>query len=315
LSNRFRNRKMLIGGMIVFIMMLYGLGSFIWVVEVKGANKIDPQYIIDKLEENGIKPGAFKGALDVWTIENKMLIEIPELSWISIEMRGTKAIARIVEAKKPPALINKEIPCNIVAAKDGIIEKIITLDGETLVNKGDTVRQGQLLVSGIIEHPDTGVVRYVHAMAQIMARTWYEGRSRISLDQVTTIRTGRKVTHKFIEINGWNLDTNKEEIPFEQYEVEEKRTPIVELGRALPFYLVTREYYEIKNTTSEKRIELSIEKAEEEAWKNVQKKIPAGAKIIDKQFKYDMIKGEEIDAVIYVEVLEDIAQPKEILID
>jgi len=244
-----------------------------------------------------------------------MLIEVPELSWISIEMKGTKAIVRVVETTKAPEIIDRETPCNIVAAKDGIIERIITLEGEPLVNKGDTVRQGQLLVSGIIEHPDTGITRRVHAMAQVMARTWYEGRSHVSFEEVSRVRTGNKVVHKSYEINGWNLSINPDDIPFKQYEVEEKRSPVVGIGQVLPFYTVIKEYYEIKNIPVEDRIDLMIRKAEEKAWQDAQKKIPSGAKIIDKQFKYDMIKEEGIDAVIYVEVLEDIAQIKEMSID
>ena len=315
IAYRFRNRKMLIAGMVLFMAILYGLGSFVWVVEVEGAIKTDPQYIIEKLEKYGIKPGTFKRDIDTWTTENRMLIEIPELSWISIEIKGVKAIARVVEATKPPALVSKDTPCNIVAAKDGIIEKVIVLEGETLIKRGDTVRQGQLLVSGIIEHEDTGVVRYVHAMAQIMARTWYEGRSYVPFKEVSGIRTGNKITHKYYEINGWSLDTDKIEIPFEKYEVEESKIPVVGAGQALPFYSVIRDYYEIKGVSPQERIEIALAKAEEKAWKEAQKKIPNGAKIIDKQFKYDMIKGEGIDAVVYVEVLEDIAEQKEISVD
>jgi len=306
---------MLIAGMILFIIILYGLGSFVWVVEVEGAIKTDPQYIIEKLGKYGIKPGAFKMGIDTWTTENRMLIEIPELSWISIEIKGVKAIARVVEATKPPALLNKDVPCNIIAAKDGIIEKVIVLEGEALIKRGDTVKQGQLLVSGIIEHEDIGVVRYVHAMAQIMARTWYEGRSHVSFEEVSGIRTGKKVTHKYYEINGLDLDMGKIEIPFEKYEVEEIKIPVVGAGQVLPFYSITRNYYEIKDVTAQERIEIALKKAEEKAWEDAKKKIPNGAKIIDKQFKYDMIKGEGIDAIVYVEVLEDIAQQKEIIVD
>lgn len=315
LAYKFRNRRMLVVGMLLFIVILYGLGSFIWVVEVEGTIKTDPQYIAKKLEEYGIKSGAFKRGIDTWTTENRMLIEIPELSWISIEIKGVKAIARVIEATKAPALVNKDVPCNIVAAKDGIIERVIALEGESMVKRGDTVRQGQLLVSGIIEHEDTGVIRYVHAMAQIMARTWYEGRSQVSFKDISGIRTGNKVTHKYYEINGWNLNINEAEIPFEKYEIEEKKTPVVGVGQVLPFYLVTREYYEIRDATVQERIEIALRKAEEKAWEDVQKKIPKGAKIIDKQFKYDMIKEEGIDATIYVEVLEDIAQQEEIAVN
>ena len=53
--------------------------------------------------------------------------------------------------------------------------------------------------------------------------------------------------------------------------------------------------------------ELAKEKLKELVGEKARKKIPEGAKIIDKKFKYDMIEGEKLIAVIYIEALEDIS--------
>ena len=124
-----------------------------------------------------------------------------------------------MEGVKPPKLIDTSTPCNIVASKDGIIHQPIVMEGELVVEVGDTVRKGQLLVSGIIEHQDTQIVRYVHARANIWARTWYEGKGQADFSSVLKTRTGRKITHKVLETKNWQINIDIPDIPFDEYEV------------------------------------------------------------------------------------------------
>ena len=60
---------------------------------------------------------------------------------------------------------------------------------------------------------------------------------------------------------------------------------------------------------------IAKEKASEEAMENALKNIPNGAKIIDKKFKYDIIKDIGYKAIVYVEVLEDIAEQIELSVN
>ena len=57
---------------------------------------------------------------------------------------------------------------------------------------------------------------------------------------------------------------------------------------------------------------LAKEKASERAIEDALKRIPKGAKIIDKKFKYDIIKDKGYEAIVYIEVLEDIAEQVEL---
>ncbi len=315
LAYRFRHRKMLIAGMLIFLVILYILSSIIWVVEVEGAQKVDEEVIYKLLEQKGVKAGVYKGKLNLWDIENQLLIELPELSWVSIELKGTKAIVRVVEGVKPPKLIDTSTPCNIVASKDGIIHQPIVMEGELVVEVGDTVRKGQLLVSGIIEHQDTQIVRYVHARANIWARTWYEGKGQADFSSVLKTRTGRKITHKVLETKNWQINIDTPDIPFDEYEVEEKRQPLLGGDGDKGLAWVIRDYYEVKRSSGRDIDRIAKEKASEEAMENALKNIPNGAKIIDKKFKYDIIKDIGYKAIVYVEVLEDIAEQIELSVN
>ena len=181
---------MLAAGLILFLFIIYGLSSFVWTVEVEGAEEINPQKVLSELESLGVQAGVLKSDIDSLWIENQLIIRIPELSWASLEIRGSKAVLRVRESVLPPVLIDRDTPCNVVAAKDGIIDKMIVLDGQAMVSEGQTVKKGQLLISGIIEHPNTIGVRYVHSMGKIIARTWYE--ETVVLERTLPARTGRR---------------------------------------------------------------------------------------------------------------------------
>lgn len=46
---------------------------------------------------------------------------------------------------------------------------------------GDTVTQGQLLISGAVDL-DNGGLRWQHGMGRVWARTWYELTAQVPLD-------------------------------------------------------------------------------------------------------------------------------------
>lgn len=315
LAHRYKHRKMLIGGMLIFLVALYVLSSFVWIVEVEGVTKIDEGTLYNLLEEKGIKPGIYKGKLNLWEIENEMLIEVPELSWISIELIGTKAIARVVERVKPPSIIDTSTPCNVVASKDGIISQVIPLEGDVVVGVGDTVKKGQLLISGIIDHDDAQIIRYVHARGNIFARTWYEGKGQASFDRILKTRTGEKVVQKLMETKNWEINISNKEIPFADYEMEERKESLGGIGEKMGLNWIIREYYEVETNSSENKDELAKEEASNNAIEDALKNIPKGAKIIDKKFNYDIIKDKGYEVIVYVEVLEDIAEQVELSVN
>ncbi|NLJ40716.1 MAG: sporulation protein YqfD [Clostridiales bacterium] len=315
LINRFRHRKMLLVGLLIFLVLLYGLSSFIWSVEVEGSKNINTDLIYRLLKEKGVKTGVYKGMLNLWDIENEMLIEVPEISWISIEFKGTKAIVKAVERVNPPELIDKSIPCNIIASKDGIIDKLIIMEGEAAVGIGDTVTKGKLLVSGIIEHEDTRIVRYVHSRANVLARVWYEGRGWADFESVVKVRTGEKLSYKFLETRNWEIGAHNKEIPFEHYETEDRRELIPILGDLMGLTWLIRDYYELGINHDIDKADLAKELASKGAMTDVLKKIPKDANIIDKKFNYDIIKNEGCKALVYIEVLEDIAEQVELSIN
>ena len=76
----------------------------------------------------------------------------PEVVWLKIGYDGRKVVLTISEGEVSEKA--KEMPenyyCNIVAAESGYIDSIETYRGIALVQKGDYVEKGQVLILGCV---------------------------------------------------------------------------------------------------------------------------------------------------------------------
>ncbi|NSW91802.1 MAG: sporulation protein YqfD [Firmicutes bacterium] len=313
--NRYKRRKAFVFGIVLFFVLFNLLASFIWDVEISGNKEIRTADILQKLAVLGVKPGVLKYRINADRVAKTLILQIKELSWVSFEIRGTKAKLSIEERRQPPSLIAKDVPCNIVAERDGIIHSIIVKDGREVVKEGDTIVKGQLLVSGVMENErEPGQKRLVHSIAEIKARTWYEGNGITNIKAIEAIRTGNvKSVYTLILFNKKiKLPLNKG-IDFQNYDkVELKKVLQVGENFILPFWLVIEEYYENKLVEKELSIEEAKIIARDNALKKLMKIIPDDAKIINQIIDYTQSEEGLITANVIIECIEDIGITEEI---
>jgi len=308
---KIKKRKMLAVGFVVFILLTLAMSSFIWSVEVIGAETISSEEIKKNLAELGVKPGAFKLDIAVSEIENQMLINMDKLSWIKVKLHGTRAEVEVKERTSPVAEVPKNKPCDIVASRDGVIVSIVSEQGDVVVSEGEPVRKGQVLVKGTIERENIET-RYVHSSATIQAKTWYEGEVAVPLESFKMVRSGRKVLKIYLIIGSRAFNIKNSNISYKNYDKIEKSIKFIETDRfELPLELVIEEYHE----TVSKPVTKTVEEAKTEAAAKVEKQIidniGQDAKIIDKKIKLSY-KDNIVIASALIETLEDIGQKKEI---
>ena len=99
------------------------------------------------------------------------------------------------------------------------------------------------------------------------------------------------------------------------YVVEERQEAMPVIGKLFGWHILHRDYFEIEPIPMANRDELARKEAEDNAISNAMDGTFGDPKIIDKKFKYDIIKGEEYKATVYIEVLEDIAEPIELMLN
>ena len=173
LLGRLRQRYVLLGGLAVLLLFLLGNHFFIWEFQVTGNETVPTETILRALEGYGIRVGSVGLRIDQETMRNHVLLELPDLSWLVVNVKGCTAHVQVVERQRPPRIVQEDEVSNVIAARAGLITKMETLDGEAQVAVGSTVTEGQLLISGVADSEREGMY-LMHGMGNIWARTWYE---------------------------------------------------------------------------------------------------------------------------------------------
>lgn len=167
------HRPVLLIGMATVIAVCFLLQNRIWVIEVKGNDRIPKDVILRELAQIGIKPGEKSSDYDPQQVKMKMLNAVPELSWMAANRTGGKITVLVTERSVPQEGCEKPIAGNLIACSDGIITDYCISEGMRLCSRGDTVSEGQILVSG---YEDYGLcMRAVCADGEIYAKTWHKG--------------------------------------------------------------------------------------------------------------------------------------------
>lgn len=169
---QYRRRYVLLAaaGLLVLVM---GLGStHIWAFQVTGNDTVPTETILRTLEKYGVALGA-RSRIRQEELRNHVLLELPDVVWLTVNMRGCTAHVQVVERQRPPHLYTDGEITNVVAARDGLVTSVQALDGEAQVMAGSTVTAGQVLISGVVDSDRRGY-RLLHGMGQVWARTWYE---------------------------------------------------------------------------------------------------------------------------------------------
>lgn len=69
---------------------------------------------------------------------------------MSLNLHGTRLEVQVREAVQPPELTQEEGHYHVVSKADGIVTRVETMDGEAAVKEGDTVTEGEILISGTV---------------------------------------------------------------------------------------------------------------------------------------------------------------------
>lgn len=302
---RYKKRKVFIVLIFIVAIVVNTVNSYIWSVDIVGDFDIPIEELKTQLAEENLKVLARKKDINIEKIKINMALKRNDLAWIGVDIKGTKATVEIVEKILPEHEELKGLPCNIVAIKDGIIEKIYTKEGTAIVKKGDLVQKGQILISGTIEseHAET---RLVHADGEVFARTWYTYKAKIPYEKDVISKTGNtekryKIKILNSEINFLNYGTN-----FEKYDTITVRKQLKIFDKyVLPIEVEEIHYDELELETI-KYTRNQIESiAKNEAMKCALELIPNDASVIDNTISVREY-GEGIEAEVTIECIEKI---------
>lgn len=251
---RARYRYALLAGLVLCLGVVGALSRFVLVVQVEGNETVPTAAILTQLRAHGVRPGVFGPGLDTRQICHQVLLDLPQLSWMTLNLHGTVCQVLVREGTpKPDIAAPRDRPAHIVAKYPGIITRIDVTRGQQLVERGNTVAAGDTLIGSWVDfveplyfEGDMGGMT-VRAAGQVRARTWHTLRAAAPLTCQTKALTGREKTRWSLEFFGKSVKFySKGSIPYEKYDkITTAYTPALPGGRTLPLSLkrtTCREY-------------------------------------------------------------------------
>lgn len=244
LLRKYQKRKVFLILLACVGISIFALSQFIWNIEVEGNETIPTEEILTLAKECGLEQGTLKTKINQNEFTNRMRMERDDLAWVGVECKGTNLTIRIVEAEKKPEMIPSDEYCQIVATKEGAIQRIQAQNGTICVSVGDLVKPGDVLIAGTMEGKYTGV-RQVHAQGEVWARVWYSKKGRFYFQQEKKNRTGREEKKYEIKINNFQINLYKTLSKFEKYDtIKENKKCKIFSNFYLPLELTTIQNYE-----------------------------------------------------------------------
>ena len=148
---RYRKRKVFGIGGIVAAFLIYIMTCFVWRIEIEGNCTITSEVLYEYLKLKEIYHGMPVSQVNCEEICTQLRKDFEEIIWVSTALEGTKL--KIV-VRENADVWNKESDSDyqdIISDAEGTVVAIITRKGVPLVQVGDEVKPGDVLVSGILE--------------------------------------------------------------------------------------------------------------------------------------------------------------------
>lgn len=304
-----KKRKIFLFGILFFVLFLIVLNQFIWKIEIVGCQRVSSRTVRETLAECGLRVGVFRPKIDEKKLQNQMLLKMPELAWIWADKSGSRVTVQVKERIPRPKMFDKRDFCNLVAERDGVIDSMIVKGGTPMVQLGDTVQKGDILVSGLILSEKGVAPQKVQADAEIYARVWYEKSKAFSLWQPVICETGRVVRKHTLHLFG--LDVNlflKSESGFASYQEEVQEKKAVVFGRDLQFG-ITKRFYRETNVTYEKMEPQSLaESGKLELEAELDEMAAPNSKKKEVRMHHTALDEETIEVTVVAEYIENIAK-------
>lgn len=310
---KYKNRPGILAGIIIFALITGFFSFLVWDIEVVGNNELSDTYVLDTVKEYGLYKGVMRSSVDIDGLCQKIMINDGSIGWLSVNFRGTKAYVEVIEygkEKKKDKSMNAQ---NIVAARDGRILEIDVYRGVAAVEAGDTVKAGDLLVSGIVESAESGY-KLKKSEGRVIAEVEDTFKIEIPYTCTQNVYTGNTSREKSVFLFGREIKLLKN-----SGNVYDKCDIIKNIKRVelfdkieLPIEISEKLYNEYKETT----VVISEKSAAEIAYKELEKyliRLASEADITRKSIKSISTESAYvIEAQIYH--TEEISKPMQISI-
>ena len=303
-----KNNIVILSCLIFSIIFLYLLSNIIFSIDIMYNDQEIVNLIKEELSKYNIKKYALKKDYNYLSQVKKDILKNNKnvLEWIEIEESGTKYIVRLVERKKEESINDYQYQ-SVVAKKTATITSIKALSGEKIKNINTYVKEGDIIISGVLEKPD-GKKIYTKAKGVVYGEVWY----KINIEYPLYYQE-EKVTGKNKNVlSFYFLGKKKYLFSYKKYKQFKVTSHTILENNIIPIKIAKEKLYEVlvkeeiytEEEATKKAIEYGINKLNANN-KNI-------IEIKETQILEKQNKNSKVELIVFVSVIEDITKVIEI---
>lgn len=306
--NMYENNKYVLLSLIISFMLLFLLCNTIFDIKINSDNKDIINIINNSLSDNGIGVYKRKVSFDkLNSIKNKILEDNKDtLEWIEIREKGCIYYIDVTPRVKLNNNVDNSLPSDIVAEKDGVIKHIVVHRGSKVIDNGDYVKKGDILISGNIIKNEN-VIDKVHSEGVIYAETWKTVNISIPFKRIDYVYK-KTINHYYLDIFGHKFTISGK---YDSDNTINKKSIVLDKP-----YLFFKLYKEEKKIYDYNEVILNKEEAYNEALNRsidvINKKLSSDEYIISKKVLKKEVKRSKINLEVFFKVYEKIGVTSEI---
>ena len=200
----------------------------VWDIRVEGCESGKEQNIISDLEKCGFTIGSNWSKIDMSRTEVDFLSKSNDVSWININRRGTVAYVTVIDKSSYSEPEENVGYSNVISEYDAVIEEITVMRGIAMVKAGDTVKKGDLLISGVIPEELGG--GFCYAEGTIIGRISDRIEVSVSDYKEEKIIEKKKISKFSVKILGFSVNI------FKSYRNSSEKCDIIEEKKELSIF-------------------------------------------------------------------------------
>lgn len=306
--NIYENNKYVLLSLIISFMLLFLLCNTIFDIKINSDDKDIINIINNSLSDNGIDVYKRKVSFDkLNSIKNKILEDNKDtLEWIEIREKGCIYYIDVTPRVKSNNNVDNSLPSDIVAEKDGVIKHIVVHRGSKVIDNGDYVKKGDILISGNIIKNEN-VIDKVHSEGIIYAETWKTVNISIPFKRIDYVYK-KTINHYYLDIFGHKFTISGK---YDSDNTINKKSIVLDKP-----YLFFKLYKEEKKIYDYNEVILNKEEAYNEALNRsidvINKKLSSDEYIISKKVLKKEVKRSKINLEVFFKVYEKIGVTSEI---
>ncbi len=291
-----KKRIVLFLGIVIATAALMVLSRHTFKINVYGSS--DAEKIKQQLISDGLIDWYWNLGGKISASEQKLTENNPEVLWSFISVKGVCVDVFIKE--DTGGKIIQPSQGHVVAAKDCVIRNLIVSSGTAMVQNGQTVSKGQVLID---DKAVLGENEYkVTASGKAIASVWYIETGEVLCEQTVKQFTGNTHTTRILNVFGMNVALGGGN-PFSSYQEEVTNV----LSSNLPISIKEVCYRETVDTLKTVDVEREIKLTEKELCDKIFSYLPSEAKVAEINTTTEEENGI-IKVYTYVETIEDVAQ-------